>query len=746
MKKTIFSISLITILIITACNTPQKDGSSDARTEEKIDSVISLMTLEEKIGQLNQLRGVKMIASNVKDTKLDIEQEVRDGRIGSFLNVHGLDHKIRLQKIAVEESRLGIPLVIAMDVIHGYKTIFPVPLAEAASWDTTAIRQSARIAAIEASAAGYHWTFAPMVDIARDPRWGRIMEGAGEDPFLGSCVASSRVKGFQGNNLANNNTIMACAKHFAGYGQVEAGKEYNQTTISKLYMRTVVLPPFKAACEAGVGTYMNAFNDFNGIPCSCSKYLVTDILKKEWGFKGFTVSDWNSIAEIVNWRVAKDRKEAAKLAINAGSDMDMMSMVYIDHLKELVEEGKVSVEQINASVRRILRMKFNLGLFDDPYRYFNKKRRDSLILHPSHRKAARDMACKSMVLLKNDNNLLPLDKNEHNTIAVIGPSAHNRNTLKGNWMGMCDTNDVVTILEGIRNKTGDKTEILYAWGCNEYEQTSDKAFNKAVATAKKADMVILCIGETWWMSGEGSSRADINLGGRQRELAQAINKLNKPLVAVLINGRPIIIPWVNKHIPAILEAWLPGTEGGNAVADVLFGDYNPSGKLPVTFPRHTGQIPVYYSYKESGRPEDEGKYTACYQDISSKPMYSFGYGLSYTTFKYAAINQNKKTISAGDTLKLTVEITNTGTRAGEEVVQLYISDLVADVTPPVKRLKGFKKVSVNRGETAKVCFNITTKQLKYWNKDMEYKADPGRFEAFIGTSSEKGQKVTFTLK
>ncbi len=734
-------------LVFTACSNQANKKTATSNIERRVDSVLDLMTLEEKIGQLNQLRGNRLIKHNVKDTEIDIEQEVRSGRIGSFLNVDGLEHKIKLQKIAVEETRLGIPLVIAMDVIHGYKTIFPVPLAEAASWDTAAMRQAARIAATEASAEGYHWTFAPMVDISRDARWGRVMEGAGEDPFLGSCIAAARVKGFQGDNLADNNTILSCAKHLAAYGQVEAAKEYNQTTISERYLRTVVLPPFKAACDAGAATVMNAFNDFDGIPCSGNKFLVTDILKNEWGFKGFTISDYNSFEEMINWRVVKDRKGAAELAMNAASDMDMMSMVYVDHLGELVEEGKISEEQIDASVRRILSMKFKLGLFDDPYKYFDEKRRDSLLLHPGHRKAAREMAQKSMVLLKNKNNLLPLAKNKYKTIAVIGPSAHNRNTLKGNWMGMCDTNDVVTILEGIKNKVDKTTKVLYAWGCNEYEHTSDKAFNNALETAQKADLVILAIGENWWMSGEGASRADINLGGRQTELAKAIKKQGKPVVTVLINGRPVIFHWIKNNIPAILEAWLPGTEGGDAVADILFGDYNPAGKLPVTFPYHVGQIPVYYSYKETGRPfRGEAWGVARYQDIPNTPLYPFGYGLSYTTFQYSGLKLNKQTIGFSDTLTVSVEITNTGNYKGVEIVQLYISDLVASVTPPVKLLKGFKRVSLEPGETKKVIFNISTEQLKYWNKNMEYKADPGEFEVMAGTNSDEGKKALFILK
>jgi beta-glucosidase len=573
------------------------------------------------------------------------------------------------------------------------------------------------------------------------------MEGAGEDPFLGSCIAAARVKGFQGDNLSDNNTILSCAKHLAAYGQVEAAKEYNQTTISERYLRTVVLPPFKAACDAGAATVMNAFNDFDGIPCSGNKFLVTDILKNEWGFKGFTISDYNSFEEMINWRVVKDRKGAAELAMNAASDMDMMSMVYVDHLGELVEEGKISEEQIDASVRRILSMKFKLGLFDDPYKYFDEKRRDSLLLHPGHRKAAREMAQKSMVLLKNKNNLLPLAKNKYKTIAVIGPSAHNRNTLKGNWMGMCDTNDVVTILEGIKNKVDKTTKVLYAWGCNEYEHTSDKAFNNALETAQKADLVILAIGENWWMSGEGASRADINLGGRQTELAKAIKKQGKPVVTVLINGRPVIFHWIKNNIPAILEAWLPGTEGGDAVADILFGDYNPAGKLPVTFPYHVGQIPVYYSYKETGRPfRGEAWGVARYQDIPNTPLYPFGYGLSYTTFQYSELKLNKQTIGFSDTLTVSVEITNTGNYKGVEIVQLYISDLVASVTPPVKLLKGFKRVSLEPGETKEVIFNISTEQLKYWNKNMEYKADPGEFEVMAGTNSDEGKKASFILK
>lgn len=704
--------------------------------EAQIDSILTLMTLDEKIGQLNQLRGENLQENNQSEAKYNIIEETVKGRVGSFLNVSSLEDKVILQKAAVQKSRMKIPLIFAMDVVHGFETTFPIPLGEAASWDLELIESSARISAIEASSLGYMWTFAPMVDVSRDPRWGRVMEGAGEDAFLGSRIAEARVKGFQGKDLSLNNTILACVKHFAGYGQVLAGREYNETTISKRYLYEYVLPPFKAALKIGAGSFMNSFNDFDGVPASASKYLVTDVLKNEWRFNGLVISDWDSFGELVQWGVAKDDKEAAKLAMLAGSDIDMMSLCYINYLKDLVLEGEIEEESIDRSVRRVLRLKYMLGLFDDPFRYFN--RNDNTILRSEeHLSITRDAARKSMVLLKNENNILPLNKSKYKNIAVIGPIDSDKKNLMGAWSGWGKRENIISITEGIRNKLGDSINVHYAEACNQWEYTSDSLFDSAITLAKKSDLIILTLGEVWWMTGESASRAELNLGGRQTELAKALLDLGKPIICVMVTGRPRIFHWIKDNIPAILQAWIPGSEAGNAVADILFGDYNPSAKLPITFPYHTGQIPISYLGKSTGRPYTGQRFGASqYQDIPNDPMYEFGFGLSYTEFHYSDLTLSNKTIGSNDTLYVKCKVANIGNYDGEEIVQLYIRDVVASVTRPLKELKGFKKVFISKGKSSTVEFIISPEELKLWNADMKFIVEPGEFILMIGSSSE----------
>ena len=728
------------MMVLVGCNAPvqEKDLS------QKADSVLRLLSLEEKIGQLNQLRGRPTTPTNTKDTRYVIEDEIRAGRVGTFLNVHPLEEKMALQKIAVEGSPHGIPLIFAMDILHGFRTTFPVPLGEAASWDVPGIERSARISAIEGAAVGFMWTMAPMVDISFDARWGRVMEGAGEDPYLASLIAKARVKGFQGEDLALPNTILACAKHFAGYGQVLAGRDYNQTVISQRFLHDYVFPPFKAAHEAGVGTLMSAFTDYDGIPANASHYLLTEVLREQWGFQGPIISDFNSLEELVNWGVASSVKDAARMGFNAGTDIDMMGLVYIDHLADLVREGKVKEATIDTAAKRVLIAKFKLGLFDDPYRYFTPGLDEDTWLTPAHRQHAREIARASMVLLKNEEDLLPLSTGDYGTIAVIGPTDADAMNLMGTWSAWGKPGNVVGIVKGLQEASG--AEVLFAEGCNQQGTADPALMRKALETAGKADLVVLTLGEGWRNSGENTSLAKITLPQVQIELAQQVQKLGKPVVCVLFNGRPMAFPWLNENMPTILEAWLPGTEAGNALADVLFGKYNPSGKLPMTFPRHAGQVPITYLEKRTGRPYKQGKNYTKYLDMPNEPAYAFGYGLSYTTFEYAGIRLDQDKIGFTDTLKASVTIKNTGDHLGREVVQLYASDLVASVSRPMKQLIGFKRIELQPGGEEEVHFKVTSQDLRYWNKDMIYQADPGEFKLFIGTSSAEGKEVVFTLE
>jgi beta-glucosidase len=722
--------------------------------EYKINILLKKMTLQEKVGQMNQYNGFWEVTGPApKDGNAKTKYEhLKMGLVGSVLNVKGVENVRKLQEIVVKESRLGIPLLFGFDVIHGHKTLSPIPLAEAASWDLTAIEKSARIAAIEASAVGINWTFAPMVDITRDARWGRVMEGAGEDPYLGSKIAAARVKGFQGTDLSANNTIAATAKHFAGYGLAESGKDYNTVDIGTSTLYNIVFPPFQAAVQSDVKTVMNSFNVINGIPSTGNKFLQRDILKGKWNFNGFVISDWGSGAEMIDHGFAKDLKQVAEMSANAGSDMDMESYVYVTYLKELVETGKVSMKVIDDAVKRILRVKFELGLFDDPYRYCNSKREKELIYHPDHQAAVLDIAKKSIVLLKNKQQLLPLQKTQKN-IAVIGALANEKNSPLGSWRIGSDDNSAVSVIEGLKKYT---SNFVYAKGADvtvgavnfiqelKINETDKSEFSEAIELAKNSDVVIMVLGEHGFQTGEGRSRTKLDLPGVQQQLLEEVYKVNQNIVLVLMNGRPLAITWADEHIPAILEAWQLGTQSGNAIAEVLFGDYNPAGKIPMTFPRSVGQVPIYYNHYNTGRPGPKPEvFWSHYSDESTKPLYPFGYGLSYTKFEYSNLQINSSNPSA---IKVSVTVKNTSSFIGEEVTQLYIHDKVASVVRPVKELKGFSKYSLKPNESKLVEFVLTNKELGFYNNNGEFVVEPGEFDVMIGTNSENGLSGSFIKK
>jgi beta-glucosidase len=710
--------------------------------EAVVDSLLSRMTLEEKLGQLTQPTGA-WGDSGVEMPDVGLA-EIRAGRVGSILNVFGADLTRDLQRVAVEESRLGIPLIFALDVIHGLRTIFPVPLAEAASWDPMAVQEAARVGAIEGTAHGLHWTFAPMVDIARDPRWGRIVEGSGEDPYLGAAMAAARVRGFQGADLAASNTMLACPKHYAAYGGAEGGRDYNTVDLSERTLREIYLPPFKAAVDAGAGTLMASFNEINGVPAHANRFLVTDVLRNEWGFGGFVVSDYTGVLELLPHGVATDRAEAGRLAIEAGIDMEMVSRTYIEDLPGMVREGRLDEAVVDEAVRRVLRAKFKLGLFDDPYRYSDPEREATRTLPPEHRSQARAMAQKSIVLLRNEGNTLPLQK-DVGSLAVIGPLADHSRAMLGGWAALGRAEDAVTILDGIREAVSPGTTVLYAKGA-EVESADRGGFEEAVRTARQAEAVILVLGEHHDMSAEAHNRASLDLPGVQRDLAQAIHATGKPVVAVLANGRPLSIPWLDQNVPAILETWFLGVEAGNAVADVLFGDVNPSGKLPVTFPRTVGQVPLYYNHKNPGRPpHPDDRFTSKYIDVPWTPLYPFGYGLSYTTFSYQDLRLSAARVGRGDPVMVRVDVTNTGDRAGDEVVQLYVRDEVGSVTRRVKELRGFQRVNLEPGETKTVSFTLTPDDLSMYDLDMARVVEAGFFTVFVGGSSADGVEGRFEV-
>lgn len=725
-------------------------ASAGAVTDDRdrfVTALMARMTLAEKIGQLN------LLSSNWDKTgpvlRENYRADIRAGNVGAIFNAYTAAFTRSLQEIAVEETRLGIPLIFGYDVIHGYKTIFPISLGEAASWDLPAIRQAAHVAAAEASASGIHWTFAPMVDIARDPRWGRISEGAGEDPYLGARVAVARVRGFQGDDLAAPDTVLATAKHYAAYGQAQAGRDYHTTDMSARALWDIYLPPFHAAAEAGVATFMTAFNELNGVPATANEYLVDDILKTRWAFPGFVVSDYTSVNELVPHGFARNEKQAAELAINAGLDMDMQGESFLKHLASLVKEGKVSVQTIDDSVRRILGMKYRLGLFEDPYRYSDEHRQEVSLYAREHIAAARGMARKSLVLLKNDGRLLPL--RDGTKLAVIGPLADSKADMIGSWSAAGDRRErPVTLLEGIKTRLGSGVRVYYAKGASyDFDATDHAGFAAAIAAAKRADVIIAAMGERWDMTGEAASRTSLGLPGTQLELLKALVELRKPVVLVLMNGRPLSLEWEDENVDAILETWFSGTEGGNAITDVLFGDYNPSGKLPVTFPRNVGQVPIYYNMKNTGRPYEadikEQKYRSRYLDTPNSPLYPFGYGLSYTRFEYSNMALDRKELAPGGSIMVSVRVTNTGDRSGEEVVQLYTRDLVGSVTRPVKELKGFRKIMLEAGESRDLRFRLTPADLAFHRLDMSYGAEAGDFEVYTGSDSENVEAAEFRL-
>lgn len=713
-----------------------KNTLTDAEKETRfVRDLMKKMTLTEKIGQLSQYVGGELL-TGPKSGAVSDSLFVR-GMVGSILNVGGVDNLRKLQQKNMESSRLKIPILFAFDVIHGYKTIFPTPLAESCSWDLALMYETAKAAAIEASASGIHWTFAPMVDVARDPRWGRIVEGAGEDTYLGCKIAEARVRGFQWN-LGKPNALFACAKHFVAYGAPQAGRDYAPVDLSLSTLAEVYLPPFKACIDAGVHTFMSAFNSINGVPATSNRWLLTDLLRKEWKFKGFVVSDWNAVQELKAHGVAETDEDAAMAAFNAGVDMNMTDGLYNRCLEKLVRENRIDMNEIDASVERILRAKYALGLFEDPYRFLDNQRESREVRSASAMALARKAAASSMVLLKNANALLPLSK-QTKRIALVGPLANNRAEVMGSWKARGEDKDVVTVLEGIKNKLGSGTEVNYVQGCD-FLDPSTSEFSAALEAAKQSDVVIAVVGEKALMSGESRSRAVLRLPGKQEALLDTLRKAGKPLVVVLMNGRPLCLESVDKQADAMLEAWFPGTQCGNAVADVLFGDIVPAAKLTASFPLTEGQIPNNYNYKRSGRPGDMPySSTVRHIDVPNRNLYPFGYGLSYTTFSYGEM-QCPTAFDDKGFLPVSVDVTNTGNYDGEEIVQLYVADKVASMVRPIKELKGFQKVFIPKGQTKRVEFKLNVKDLGFWNSLMQYVVEPGTFEIMVGTNSEELQK------
>jgi len=751
----------LSFLFLFSCDDSERK-ETELTIAQRVNELMDKMTLQEKIGQMNQYNGFWNVTgpSPKEGNAKEKYDHLAEGLVGSMLNVRGAKDVRAVQEVVVNQSRLGIPLIIGFDLIHGYKTISPIPLAESASWDLEAIRNSAALGAKEASAAGINWTFAPMVDISRDARWGRVMEGAGEDPYLGSLVAAARVKGFQGNDLSSSSTVAACAKHFAAYGLAESGRDYNTVDVGEHTLHNIILPPFKAAADAGVRTFMNAFNELNGIPATANKMLQRDILKGDWGFDGFIVSDWGSLKEMIVHGYAQDKKHAAELAVKAGSDMDMESYIYLAELESLIENGHIAIEQIDDAVRRILTIKFELGLFDDPFHYCDTTREQEITGSPEIREGALEMAKKSIVLLKNAEATLPLKK-EGQTIALIGPLASDKNSPLGNWRIAGDNNSAVSVLEGML-KYGGNT-LIHEQGVKLVNEipafhkevdinTTDRSGMKAAKiAAKNADVVVMVLGEYGFQSGEGRSRSKLDLPGLQQELLEEIYAINTNIILVLMNGRPLVLNWADEHLPAIIEAWHLGTESGNAIAQVLYGEYNPSGKLPMSFPRSVGQMPLYYNHKNTGRPGTEGAdvgsvFWSHYGDEKNSPLFPFGFGLSYTQFEYSDITLNETILTNGNTIEASVTLTNVGNVEGKEVVQMYIRDHFASVTRPVRELKGFELVGLEPGESKEIIFEITPETLAFYSANKQWEAEPGAFSLFIGTNSATTRSVDFKLE
>lgn len=756
----------ILIFIISSCFAAIVNLHGQGNMEQFVDNLMKRMTLEDKLGQLNLVTfsGSLITGSAVSE---GAAEKIRKGQVGAILGLSGVDLLRKVQDIAVKESRLKIPLMFGMDVIHGHKTIFPIPLGLSCSWDIELIEKSARIAATEAAADGLDWVYSPMVDIARDPRWGRVAEGAGEDSYLGSLIAAAMVRGHQGPGVNDTSAVMSCVKHFALYGAAEAGRDYNTVDMSLIRMYQDYLPPYKAAINAGVGSVMTSFNDINGIPATANRWLLTDLLRNQWGFKGFVVTDYTAINELSNHGLG-NLQEVSALALKAGVDMDMVGEGFLRTLKKSLEEGKVTQMEIDMACRRVLEAKYKMGLFADPYRHINEARAKREILKPENIAFAREIAKHSMVLLKNENKTLPLKKS--GTIAVVGPLADNPADMLGTWAFFGDNSKIITVLQGIKNVGGAGVRVIYAKGAEiadnpgllkaltffgtplparsagEMKAEADKLLDEALKAASSADVIVTVLGEAAGWSGEAASRSDIGLPETQKRLLAAMLETGKPVVLVLVNGRPLTLTREAENVPSILETWAAGIEAGNAIADVLFGDYNPSGKLTMTFPRNTGQIPVYYNHKNTGRPFDENnKFTSKFIDVSNEPLYPFGYGLSYTTFEYGELTAGKTNLKGNETITVNITVRNTGNFAGEETVQLYIGDPVATISRPVKELKGFRKIFLQPGEAKEVTFTVTTEDLKFYNADLKYIFEPGEFIIYVGPNSRDVKHVKVKL-
>ena len=769
MKLLKYILTFGVLTAVTACVQQKQLASKNTTTVSTskmdvfISDLMSKMTVEEKIGQLNLLTGGEAITGSTGNS--DIENKVKRGEVGGFFSLTTPERIRKAQDLAVNYSRLKIPLIFGLDVIHGYKTTFPIPLAMSATWDMELIKKTAQIAAEEAAADGINWTFSPMVDISRDPRWGRFSEGSGEDPFLGSEIARAMVKGYQGDDLTKINTIMACVKHFALYGAGEGGRDYNTVDMSKVRMYNEYLAPYKAAIDAGAGSVMTSFNEIDGVPATANKWLVTDLLRNQWQFKGFVVTDYTGINEMVDHGFG-DLQQVSALALNAGVDMDMVGEGFLTTLKKSLNENKVSKEEIDRACRYVLEAKYKLGLFEDPFKYCNEDRAKTKIFTKENIAISREAATKSFVLLKNVNNLLPLKKS--GTIALVGPLADSKVNMPGTWSVSTDLSKAISVKQGLEEAVGNNAKIIYALGSNlledpEYQKRAtmfgrdmirdnraeETIIKEAVDAALKADVVVAALGESSEMSGESSSRSDIQIPAIQKRLLAALLKTGKPVVLLVFNGRPLDLTYENKNVPAILNVWFGGTETGHAIADVLFGDVNPSGKLSATFPQNVGQVPLYYNHKNTGRPLEEGKwftkFKSNYLDVSNDPLYPFGFGLSYTTFEITAPVLSQTTLGANGNINVSVKVKNTGTKDGEEVVQLYIRDLVGSITRPVKELKGFQKIALKAGETKEVTFKLTEEHLKFYNSNLEFVAEPGDFKVFVGNSVANVKEASFKL-
>jgi beta-glucosidase len=755
------NLTFVLLFVLAACQQTDRAGSN---ADRKIDSLLNTMTLEEKLGQLNLPSAGQFTTGEAESS--DIARKIEQGLVGGLFNIKSVAAIREMQQIAVEKSRLKIPLIFGMDVIHGYESIYPIPLGLSCTWDMELIEKAARLAAQEASADGINWTFSPMVDLSRDARWGRYSEGNGEDPYLSSQIAKAMISGYQGNDLSANNTIMACVKHYALYGASEAGRDYNTVDMSRHRMYNEYFPPYKAAVDAGAGSIMASFNEIDGIPATANKWLLTDVLRNQWGFKGFVVSDYTGVSEMIDHGYGNIQEVSAK-ALAAGLDMDMVSEGLLNTLGQSLKEGKVTQQQIDEACRRILEAKFKLGLFDDPYRYCDEDRAKSEIYTPANRAFARSVATQSFVLLKNEGDILPLKKS--GTIALVGPLANAANNMTGTWSVAGRHSEAVSVLEGLQNAVGPNARIVYAKGSNLEEdaqlETNATPFGKtlnrdprpagtireeALRIARSADVIVAAVGESAEMSGEASSRTNIDIPETQRELLKALLSTGKPVVVVLFAGRPLALKWESENVPAILNVWFGGSEAGDAIADVLFGDVNPSGKLTSTFPQNVGQVPLYYAHKNTGRPLGEGnwfaKFRSNYLDVSNDPVYPFGYGLSYTTFEYGDVKLDKTEITSMETITVTVDVTNTGSREGAEVVQLYVRDLVGSVTRPVIELKGFRKVNLSAGEKQTVSFSLSKDDLSFYDADLNFVAEPGEFQVFVGGDSKNVRMASFTLK